>query len=158
MSAPGPGNEGPSVHPVRIVLADDHHVMRRGLALLVSHEPEFEIVAQAGDLASAKREVLAHRPDVLLLDLNMPGGSVLDAIPQLRREAPETQIVMVTMQQEGALAIAAMKAGAVGYVPKDVADSELFEAIRRAAVGKPYVNRQVAGHMATERIRTSGWD
>jgi two-component system response regulator NreC len=156
---PGGTSQGePPTKAVRIVLADDHHIMRRGLAMLISREPEFDIVAQAGDVASAKREVLAHRPDVLLLDLNMPGGSVLDAIPQLRNEAPQTQIVMITMQQEGAMAIAAMEAGAAGYVPKDAADDELFEAIRRVAAGGRYIPRGVAGRIAQERIRTGGWD
>lgn len=146
------------MNPVRIVLADDHHVMRRGLALLISAEPEFEVVAQAGDFASTKAHVIAHRPDVLLLDVNMPGGSVLDVIPQVRSDAPETQIVMLTMEQEPALANAALRAGAVAYVFKDAADGELLDAIRRAAAGERYVNRQLVSRMARQRIRSTGWD
>jgi two-component system response regulator NreC len=88
----------------------------------------------------------------------MPGGSVVDAIPQLRVEAPDTQIVMITMEQEPATAIAALRAGAIGYVFKDAADGELFDAIRNAAVGQRHVNRQLVSRMARERIRASGWD
>jgi two-component system response regulator NreC len=158
MDAREPGEEGSTVTAVRIVLADDHHVMRRGLALLIEAEPGFEVVAQAGDVAATKHQVLVHRPDVLLLDANMPGGSVVDAIPQLRVEVPDTQIVMITMEQEPATAIAALRAGALGYVFKDAADGELFDAIRHAAVGQRHVNRQLVSRMARERIRASGWD
>ena len=79
---------------IRIVLADDHQVVRRGLQLLLNSEPDFEVVAEAGDVDAARRYVRGHKPTVLVLDLNMPGGSVLEAIPSLRQEAPDTQIVV----------------------------------------------------------------
>lgn len=144
--------------PVRIVLADDHQVVRRGLQLVLDGEPDFEVVSQGGDLASVRREVLAHQPDVLVLDLNMPGGSVLDALPGLRKEAPGTQIVVLTMDNEPSVAQAVMRAGARGFVLKEAAHSELALAVRRVAAGEGYVNPQLAGRMALERIRSGSID
>lgn len=132
--------------------------MRHGLVLLINAEPEFDVVAEAGDLESTKRQVMAHHPDVLLLDMNMPGGSVVDAIPQLRIDAPQTQIVMITMSHEPAAANAALRAGAIGYVFKDAADDELFDAIRHAAAGQRHVSQQLASRMSLERIRRNSWD
>ncbi len=116
---------------MRIVLADDHQVMRRGLAMLLNAEPDFEVVADVGDVDSARRTVGERPPDVLVLDLNGPGGPVLEAIPKLRAEAPDTQIVVLTMQEEPAVARAGLAGGAMGYVLKDAADRELVRAIGR---------------------------
>jgi two-component system, NarL family, response regulator NreC len=143
---------------VRIVLADDHQVVRRGLQLVLDGEPDFEVVAQAGDIESARRETLAHRPHVLLLDLNMPGGSAIELIPVLRAEAPETQIVVLTMQEDPGAARAARSAGALAYVLKEAADVELALAIRRAVVGEPYLNRDLAARLAAARTRSGSWD
>lgn len=135
---------------IRIVLADDHAVVRSGLRLLLDAESEFEVVAEAGDLESARRYVRGHGPDVLVLDLNMPGGSSLDAIPSIRSESPQTQIVVLTMQQEPAFARHALGAGAIGYVLKEAADDELVEAVRRAASGESYLNPRLGARMASE--------
>jgi two-component system, NarL family, response regulator NreC len=136
--------------PIRIVLADDHAVVRSGLRLLLDGEPGFEVVAEAGDLDSARRYVRGHNPDVLVLDLNMPGGSSLEAIPDIRTESPGTQIVVLTMQQEPAFARHALGAGAIGYVLKEAADDELVQAVRRAAAGESYLNPRLGAHMASE--------
>lgn len=136
--------------PLRIVLADDHQVVRRGLQLLLDGEADFEVVAEAGDVDSARRFVRGHHPTVLVVDLNMPGGSVLEAIPELRREAPDTQIVVLTMQQDPAFAREALRAGALAYVLKEAAESELVEAVRRAAGGEIYLNPQLGARIATE--------
>src|SRR5579872_7181740 len=107
--------------PVRIVLADDHVVMRSGLRMLLEAEPDFEVVAEAGDARAAEQYVRGHKPDVLILDLNMPGGSGLDAIPRITSETPSTKIVVLTMQRDPAFARQAIAAGAVGYVLKNAA-------------------------------------
>jgi len=135
---------------VRIVLADDHAVVRSGLRMLLDSESGFEVVAEASDVDGAARYVRGHHPDVLVLDLNMPGGSSLDAIPQIRKESPETQIVVLTMQQEPAFARQALGAGALGYVLKEAADEELVEAIRRAAAGESYLNPRLGARIAAE--------
>ena len=93
--------------------------------MLLEKGGEIEVVAEAGDVESAQRFVRGHHPQVLVLDLNMPGGSSLDAIPVIREESPDTQIVVLTMQQETAFVRAALSAGAIGYVLKDAVDGEL---------------------------------
>jgi two-component system, NarL family, response regulator NreC len=135
---------------IRIVLADDHAVVRSGLRLLLEGEDGFEVVAEAGDVDAARRYVRGHKPDVLVLDLNMPGESTLDAIPSLRAEAPDTEIVVLTMQAEPAFARQALAAGAAGYVLKEAADSELVEAIRRAAAHETYLNPALGARIARE--------
>jgi two-component system response regulator NreC len=135
---------------IRIVIADDHAVVRSGLRLLLDAEPDFEVVAEAGDVEAAQRYVRGHHPAVLVLDLNMPGGSSLEAIPAIRDEAPGTQIVVLTMQEEPAFARQALNAGASGYVLKEAADGELVEAVRRAAAGETYLNPALGARIARE--------
>lgn len=139
-------------HTIRIVLADDHAVVRSGLRMLLESENDFEVVAEAGDLESAQRYVRGHHPSVLILDLNMPGGSSLEAIPAIRQGSPDTQIVVLTMQQEPAFARHALSAGAIGYVLKEAADEELVEAVRRAARGESYLNPRLGARMASEPL------
>ena len=148
----------PSQETLNIVLADDHEVVRGGLKLLLETEPDFEVVAEAGDIDAARRCVCEHHPKVLVLDLNMPGKPVLDAIPGLRKEAPDTQIVVLTMRDDLAFVREAREAGALGYVLKEAAGSDLVDAIRRAAAGEQYINRRLAGRLVVERGRRSGWD
>jgi two-component system, NarL family, response regulator NreC len=138
--------------PVRIVLVDDHSVMRAGLRLLLDAEPGFEVVAEAGNSQDAARYVRGHHPDVLLLDLNMPGGSGLELIPRMREEVPETRIVVLTMQRDPAFASEALNAGAVGYVLKDAADGELALAIRLASSGQTYLNPQLGVRLAMQPL------
>jgi two-component system, NarL family, response regulator NreC len=143
-------DDGSSAATIRLVLADDHAVVRSGLRMLLDSEPDFEVVAEASDIESAKRYVRGHHPKVLVLDLNMPGGSSLEAIPILREESPDTQIVVLTMQQEPAFAREALGAGALGYVLKEAADDELVEAVRHAAVGESYLNPRLGARIASE--------
>ena len=144
------GGEGAPEQTIRIVLADDHAVVRTGLRMLLDSQPDFEVVAEASDTDSARRYVRGHHPKVLVLDLNMPGGSSLEAIPAMREESPDTQIVVLTMQKEPAFAREALGAGALGYVLKEAADAELVEAVRRAAVGESYLNPRLGARMASE--------
>jgi two-component system response regulator NreC len=135
---------------VGIVLADDHAVVRSGLRMLLEAEPGFAVLAEAGDIDSARRYVRGHHPAVLVLDLNMPGGSSVEAIPEMRAEAPDTHIVVLTMQEEPAFARQALAAGATGYVLKKDAGGELVEAVRRAAVGETYLNPTLGARIARE--------
>ncbi len=136
--------------PITVVIADDHGVVRAGLRLLLEAEGGFEVVAEASDVPSTQRYVRARRPSVLVLDLNMPGGSSLASIPTLREQAPETQIVVLTMQDDPAFAREALKAGALGFVLKRSAEDELIEAVRLAARGEPYINPQLGVRLAVE--------
>ena len=117
----------------KIVIADDHRVVRSGLRMLLDREEGFEVVAEAGDVADARRYVRAHRPDVLVLDLNMPGDPSLPAIPIFMRGVADTRVVVLTMQEDPAFAREALQAGASGYVLKEAADEELVNAVRAAA-------------------------
>ncbi len=134
---------------IRVVIADDHSLLRRGLRQLLEDEG-IEVVAEAGDVDTARRYVRGHRPDVLVLDLNMPGSPSLEAIPWIRRESPETQIVVLTMQNEPAYARQALSAGALGYVLKESADAELVEAVHAAVAGESYLNPRLGAKVAAE--------
>jgi two-component system response regulator NreC len=142
--------------PIRIVLADDHAVVRRGLQLLLEAEEGFEVVASVGDVEAAIRTTRGHKPDVLVLDLNMPGGSSLDAIPKILEASPTTNICVLTMQNEPAFARQALGAGALAYVLKEAADDELVEAVRRVAAGQTYLNPQLGARMAAEPLQPTG--
>jgi two-component system response regulator NreC len=136
--------------PIRIVIADDHAIVRRGLRQLLEDEDGFTVVAEAEDVASARRYLRGHHPHVLVLDLNMPGESSIEAIPSLRTEFPDTQIVVLTMQNEPAYARSALGAGVLGYVLKESADAELVEAIRAAVAGDRYLNPRLGARVAAE--------
>jgi two-component system response regulator NreC len=133
-----------------VVIVDDHAVVRRGLRQVLDSEDGFEVVAEAEDLAGARRYVRGHHPDVLVLDLNLPEGLSLPVIPEIRAEHPGTQIVVLTMQNEPAYARQALAAGALGYVLKEAAETELIDAVRRAAAGEPYLNPRLGARLAAE--------
>jgi two-component system, NarL family, response regulator NreC len=145
------------VTPIRIVLADDHPVVRTGLALLLGAEDHLEVVAETGDVDGALRAVLGHKPDVLLLDLNMPGTlTSLEALPLVRERSERTATVVLTMQEDPEYARRALRAGALGYVLKEAADAELVEAVRRAADGETYLNPSLGVKLATMPERPAG--
>lgn len=134
----------PSNADIRVLLADDHALMRRSLRLLLNGEDGMEVIAEADDLAAVTRHVQGHEPHVLVLDLSMPDGSSIDAVGRLREQAPDTQIVVMTMDENPVFAQRAFAAGAVGFVAKDLADGELPQAIRAAARGEEFVSPRTA--------------
>ena len=136
---------------ITVVLADDHAVVRAGLRFLLDAEDEIDVIAEAGDCPGAIAVTEARRPDVLVLDLGMPGGSGLETIATLVASVPETAIVVLTMQDDPAFARGALSRGARGYVLKEGADEELLEAIRAAARGETYLNPRLGARLATER-------
>ena len=143
-------SDGSTRAPIRIVIADDHAIVRRGLRQLLEGEQGFEVVAEAEDVESARRYLRGHQPEVLVLDLNMPGEPSLEAIPKLRTEFPGTQIVVLTMNNEAAYARTALGAGVLGYVLKESADAELVEAVRAAVAGQRYLNPRLGAKVAAE--------
>ncbi len=142
--------EGGGEGALTVVVADDHRAVRTGLRLLLEEVGGFEVLAEADDVEAARRYVRAHRPAVLVLDLNMPGESSLAAIPGLREEAPDTQIVVLTMQDDPAFAREALVSGALGFVLKRAAEDELIEAVRLAATGERYLNPQLGARILVE--------
>jgi two-component system, NarL family, response regulator NreC len=142
---------------ITIVLADDHAVVRSGLRLLLDQAGGLHVVSEAGDAESALRTVLGHKPSVLVLDLNMPGElTSLDAIPKVAEASPGTRVVVLTMQEDPEFARQALRAGAAGYVLKEAADSELVEAVRRAAAGETYLNPRLGAALAAAPPVQSG--
>ncbi|MBI5103590.1 MAG: response regulator transcription factor [Solirubrobacterales bacterium] len=136
---------------ITIVLADDHQVVRSGLRLLLDAEDGLRVVAEAGDVDEAIHKTRAHRPTVLVLDLNMPGGgrsSSLEALPDLQAGSPDTRVVILTMQEDPQFARRALAAGAAAYVLKEAADAELVEAVRLAATGQVYLNPRLGAQLA----------
>jgi two-component system response regulator NreC len=148
--------EPPPAGTITIVLADDHEVVRAGLRMLLDAEPGFTVVSEAGNVALTERRVAAHRPRVLVLDVNMPDGSSLPAIPRLRAASPQTRIVVLTMQSEPELAREALRAGATGFVLKESAKEELIQAVRLAAEGRTYLNPELGAKLASQAPERSG--
>jgi two-component system response regulator NreC len=127
-------------------LADDHDLMLRSLGLLLEGENDVDVIAEAGDLTSAEGYVRRHKPHVLVLDLHLSGGSIA-MIGRLRTEAPDTEIVVLTMKDNPVFAEHALASGALGFVLKELADAELPLAVRAAARGEQYVSPRVAARL-----------
>lgn len=132
------------------MLADDHTIVRHGLQRLLDAEADFEVVAEAGDTEEAVRKVLAYKPTVIVLDLTMPGGSSLAAIPRMINASSGTSIVVLTMEDEPRFARETLRVGALGFVLKEAADTELVEAVRAAAAGVRYLNPQLGALIAAQ--------
>jgi two-component system response regulator NreC len=135
---------------ITIVLADDHRVVRAGLRMLLDAESDMHVVSEAGDISLTERRVVAYHPMVLVLDVNMPEGSSIAAIPRILKSAPSTRIVVLTMQTDPQLARDALRAGAMGFVLKEAAEDELIQAVRFAAQGRTYLTPELGARLATE--------
>jgi two-component system, NarL family, response regulator LiaR len=130
--------------PIRIIVADDHPIVRQGLRLLLSLESEFELVGEARNGAEAVQLVGGERPDVVVLDLMMPGVDGLTAIPEMRRAYPEVRILILTSFTDDEKVVAALQAGAAGCMIKDSSPEELLAAIRAVARGESALHPLVA--------------
>ncbi len=129
---------------IAVLLVDDHAVVRGALRALIEGQDDLEVVGEAGDLASLRHAISTHRPRVLVLDVNLPDGLAVDVVPALREAAPETEIVLLTMERDLTLARQALDGGAKGYLLKDAAHLELIEAVRAAAAGERHLAPTVA--------------
>ena len=135
--------------PINIILADDHEIMRDGLKRIIEAEGDMEVVAEAGDADSARRRTSGLKPDVLVLDLSMPGDDPgMATIPQIVDGSPDTAIVVLTMQDDPAFAKEAFRLGAKAFVVKQAAGNELVDAIRAAANGDTYINPVLGAKLA----------
>jgi two-component system, NarL family, response regulator NreC len=129
----------------RVVIADDHSVVRTGLRLLVEHSG-WLVVGEAADVPETARQVDERRPDVLLLDLHMPGGSTQDLIRDLAARG-HPRVLVLTVDEHAASVRAALRAGAGGYMPKDASATELLDALRRVAAGEEYVSPRLGASL-----------
>jgi DNA-binding NarL/FixJ family response regulator len=134
---------------VRVLIVDDHAVVRSGLRMLLAAEADLEPVGEAGSAQDAIFEARELKPDVILLDVVMPGESGLDVLPQLLQERPETKVLVFSMQDDPQYVRQAFAAGASGYVLKEAADTELVAAIREVARGGRYVNPELGARLVT---------
>lgn len=141
------GSTIPANRPIRVALTNVHALMRRGLRRLLDEDQEIAVIAEAQNLAATMLHVQSGRPHVLVLDLSLPGGSGIEAIRRLRECSPDTQIVALTTNESAAYAQQALAAGAVGFVLKDLADTELAQAVRLASRKEEYVSPRVAARL-----------
>lgn len=133
---------------IRILAADDHELVRTGIAALVDAEPGMELVAQASTGREAIQQFRAHRPDITLMDLQMPDVSGLDAILAIRGEFPDARIVVLTTYAGDAQAMRALRAGACGYLLKSLVNKELLTTIRAVYAGKKAISPEVSYELA----------
>jgi two-component system response regulator NreC len=139
--------------PVRILIADDHAIIRSGLRALLSHEPGFEVVAEAADGREAVELAERELPHVALLDISMPTLNGLEAARQISAKSNNIQLVMLTVHTDECYLLNALKAGARGYVLKSSAEFEILEAIRAVSQGKAYFSPKVSRVLADEYMR-----
>jgi two-component system, NarL family, response regulator NreC len=133
--------------PVRVLIVDDHAVVRTGIRLLLEQEQDIEPVGEASSGREAIFEARTAKPDVILLDVVMAGGSGLEAIPTLLHERPETKILVLSMQDDPRYVREAFAAGATGYVLKEAADVEVVNAVREVARGGRYVHPELGARL-----------
>ena len=132
---------------IRVLIVDDHAIVRSGLRMLIEREEGMEPVDEAASAREAMFRVIEHRPDVVLIDVTMPGGSGIDAIPKLLEASPETKVLVLSMHDDPSYVRDAFSAGASGYVLKEAADSEVVAAIEEVAQGRNYVNPALGARM-----------
>lgn len=137
---------------IRIFIADDHAVLRAGLRLLLQIQDDMEVVGEAGDFAETLAELQTIQPDIITLDLSMPGGLGLKALEKIRDTAPASRVIVLTMHDDPAYLRTALAMGACGYVVKSAADTELISAVRAVSQGRVFVDARSS--TATSGIAT----
>ncbi|MEO8258449.1 MAG: response regulator transcription factor [Acidobacteriota bacterium] len=137
----------------RILLGDDHTLLRQGLRKILQERPEWEVVAEAGDGREAVRQALAVQPDVAILDISMPLMNGIEATRQIVRRLPDLHVLILSMHVNEAYIIQALKAGAKGYLLKDSADTELIRAVAAVAAGKSFFSPAVAKIMLDDYVK-----
>ena len=133
--------------PVRIVVADDHPVVRRGLVAMLRTNPGLEVVGEAADGHTAVSEAQQHRPDVILMDVRMPGMDGIEAMREIREFAPECRVLMLTMYDDDNTVFTAMQAGAHGYLLKEAEQEEIVRAIHGVVAGEAIFGPGVAARV-----------
>lgn len=141
------------MEPIRVLIVDDHTLFRSGIKLLLERQTDFEVVGEASDGLEGVKRAKQLKPDVVLLDLHMPVTSGLVAIPLLREEVPTTEIIMLTVSEDADDLLEALRAGARGYLLKNIETEFLLDAIRRAAAGESVMSSQMTAKLA-DAMRT----
>lgn len=136
--------------PIRILLVDDHTLFRSGMRLLLQRQPDFEIVAEAGDGVEGLKRAKELKPDVVLLDLNMPGLSGLETLQLLTQDLPSCAVIILTVSEEADELGQALRDGARGYLLKNIDAEALTSAIRRAAAGEPVIAESMTAKLVEQ--------
>ena len=150
--------------PYKIVIAEDHTILRQGLRALLSSNPVFEVVGEAEDGRAAVRSVETLSPDLLLMDLSMPRMTGMEAITEIKKRSPATKIVVLTIHKDEEYILSALKAGADGYVLKDAGQDELRTAVKNVLAGKRYLSpdiseKVIGGYLEGKRaLKATPWD
>lgn len=134
----------------RILLVDDHEVVRLGLKALLEHNPQFEIVAEAGNARDAVEQTSRHLPDVVLMDIRLPGTSGIEACEEITHKFPETRVIMLTSYAEDEMLFSAIRAGASGYVLKQIAGEDLIRALEAVGRGEALLDPAVTQRVFQE--------
>ncbi|SOZ08849.1 response regulator [Cupriavidus taiwanensis] len=135
---------------IRILLIDDHTLFRSGIRALLQRQADFEIVDEASDGVEGIKRAKQHRPDVILLDLNMPGLSGLEALQLLVEDLPQTAVIVLTVSEEAEELAAALRGGARGYLIKNIETEALIAGIRRAAAGEPVISDSMTAKLVAQ--------
>jgi two-component system, NarL family, response regulator NreC len=138
----------PAAARIRVLVVDDHAVVRSGLRLLLDKEKDIEVVGEAGNVGEAVLEARSAKPDVVLMDVVMPGQSGIEGIPSVMKEAPKAKVLLLSMQDDPQYVRQAFGAGAAGYVLKEAVDTEVVAAIREVAGGGRYVHPALGARLA----------
>jgi two-component system nitrate/nitrite response regulator NarL len=136
------------MNPIRVLIIDDHSLFRSGIRLVLQRQNDFELVGEAGSGLEGVKDAKRLNPDVVLLDLHMPDMSGLETIPLLKDEAPNAQIVMLTVSEDAEDLLEALRIGARGYLLKNIDTDFLLQSIRRAAAGESVMSPQMGGKLA----------
>ena len=143
--------------PIRVMVVDDHSVVREGIRHVLSDPALFTVVGEAGSAAEAIATVTAWAPDVVILDVSMPGGSGLHAVAELLERAPAARVLMLSVHEDPEYVLESVRAGAHGYLRKDSTPAELRSAVTALGVGESYYSPQIAGALANAlRARSAG--
>ncbi|HKW21063.1 MAG TPA: response regulator transcription factor [Ktedonobacterales bacterium] len=143
--------------PIRVLLADDHTILRAGLKMMLSVQPDIEIVGEASDGRQAIAEAQRVQPDVILMDITMPELNGIEATRQVKKLLPETRVLVLTMHENEEYLFQVLRAGASGYILKEAADTELISAIRSVYAGRFYLSPPAQAMMVgdyMQRVRT----
>jgi DNA-binding NarL/FixJ family response regulator len=144
-----------AVAPIRVLIADDHALFRKGIASLIGSEPGFEVVGEATSGPEAVSQALGLLPDVVLMDVSMPDGGGLEATRRIKEKAPEVHVIMLTASEGGEDLLAAVKSGAHGYLLKKIDPASFFDTIRGVMRGEPAISPRMAGRLLDELARLS---
>ncbi|MCG7870817.1 MAG: response regulator transcription factor [Candidatus Thiodiazotropha lotti] len=139
----------------KIIIAEDHNILRAGLKALLTSNPQFDVIGEADNGRDAIRRVIELKPDLVIMDLNMPGMNGMDAIREIRERDAEIKTLVLTVHNEEEYVLASLKAGANGYVLKDATQNELMTAAERVLNGKTYLSAEITEKVVNSYLQTN---